>query len=317
MYYQPNARITVGSVVFEKINKFVITESVKEMGDSARVILPRNFKKLNGKSPLDFMKEGDKVLIEAGTGGNYYTEFEGYLGYIGTGAPLELQVDDAFYPLKRNTWKKSWAKVSLKEVLNFIAQDYEINAPDVNLGKFQINNASSYRVLRALQQQYGFYSFIRSNVLNCQFAYDVRGTGNEYRYKFGNNIKHNGLIYQRQEDIKIKVRGIANQRNGKKFTYETGDMSPQAALRTLNYGPISESELKEVVEKTYSRLAFDGYTGDITGFAMPRVHAGDTLKIIDDNEKGREGRYLVEKTIITYDLKAKGFERKNTLSFKI
>jgi hypothetical protein len=316
LYYEPNSRVKVGNVVFNNVNKVVITESVKEMGDNAVITLPRTYKKLNGKSVLDYLSEGDKVTIELGIDGKYYEEFTGYLDEISSDVPLQLHVDDGFYPLKRNNFTISWDEITLKNLLNYIAPGYTINAPDVNLGAFEINSASTYRVLTALQQQYGFYSYMRGKQLNCQFAFDVRGSGKTHRYKIGNNVKKNNLKYQRAEDEKVKIRGIANQRNGQKLTYETGSQEVNVSVRTLNFGNINLEQLKKNVEETYKRLAFNGYKGNIIGFAMPRTHAGDTMNIIDDNEPDREGNYLIEKTVIKYDLKG-GFERQNTLSFKL
>jgi len=316
LYYEPCSRITVGNATFEHVNKVAITESVKELGDKAIVTLPRNYKKLEGKSILDIIAVGDKVTIELGTDGNYHTEFTGYLAEITSDAPMVLTIDDNFYPLKRNSFVKAWEKVSLKELLNYVAAGLTIHAPEINLGAFQINNVSTYRVLRALQEQYGFYSYIRNGELFCQFAYDVRGIGNKLTYKIGNNVKKNDLKFHREGDVKIKIKAIANQRTGKKLVYETGSTDPDASLRTLNFGDVTLSQLKELAEKTYSKLSFDGYTGSITGFAYPRTHAADTLQIIDEQEPERDGNYLIESVVINYSLTG-GFERINTLSFKV
>ncbi|GAF05599.1 hypothetical protein [Saccharicrinis fermentans] len=317
MYYEPNSRVTVGNVVFNNVNRVQITESVKELGDKAIVVLPRNYSTIAGQGVLDYLKTGDPVKIELGYDGNYWTEFSGFLDEIESSEPLVLHIDDAFYHLKRNNFVKAWPSISLKQLLEFIAPNYTIECPGVNLGTFQISNASSYRVLRELQKQYGFYSYIRDQVITCQFAYDVRGIGDIWTYKFYNNVKRNDLAYHRKEDVKVRIKAIANQRNGKKLKYETGsDDVNYASVRTLNFGAITEKELKQAADAWYNKLSFDGYSGSITGFAYPRTHAGDTLKIIDDLEPEREGNYLIEKTIIVYDL-TKGYERQNTLSFKV
>ncbi len=317
-YYEPNARITIGKVKFEHVHNVIITESVNEMGDNARIVIPRNFRKIKDKSLFDYMKVGDKVIIELGVDENYNKEFEGYLSEISSDTPVILHVDDCFYPLKQNNFVKSWEKVALKELLNFIASGYQIDCPDVELGAFQINNVSSYRVLTALKEQYGFYSYIKDNVLTCKFAYDVRGLGQTHNYIIGENTKAKGnnLKYQRQEDVKIKIKAIANRRTGEKETCEVGSKDAQASVRTLNFGDIDKDKLKEFAEKEYSKLAFDGYSGTIKGFNEPLVHAGDTLKITDKQEPEREGSYLVEKTVIRYGIKS-GFERENTLSYKL
>lgn len=317
-YYEPNARITVGKVKFKHVNSVTVTQSVNELGDSAKIVIPRNFKKIKNKSLFDYMKVGDDVIIELGIDGDYKVEFKGFLKEINSDTPVVLHIDDMFYPLKQNNFAKSWDKVSLKEVLNFIIKDYTVEAPDVELGAFQINNVSSYRVIKALKEQYGFTTYIKNSVLKCQFAYDVRGAGKTHEYIIGKNTKGKGnnLKYHRAEDVKVRIKAIANKRNGKKEVVEVGSEDKQASFRTLNFGDLNKEKLKEYAEKEYKKIAFDGYSGTIKGFAEPFVVAGDTIKIIDNNEPDREGSYLVEKTIVKYDLKA-GFERESTLSFKI
>ncbi len=316
MYYEPNARITVGNVVFETVNRVEIVQSVKELGDKATIVLPRNYDTIAGKGVIDYIATGDAVTIELGYDGDYYTEFTGYVNEIESSEPLKLHVDDAFYPLKRNNFVKAWESITLKELLTYVASDYTIDCPDVNLGTFQISNASTYRVLRELQKQYGFYSYIRDNTLTCQFAYDARGLGDTHVYEFYANVKKNNLKYQRKEDIELKIKGIANQRNGSKLTYEVGSDEQSASVRTLNFGAITQAELEEVTNQWYNKLCFDGYSGSVTGFSYPRTCAGDKLTIIDSLEPDREGDYLIEKTIIRYGLSI-GFERENTLSFKV
>ncbi|MBI9063284.1 MAG: hypothetical protein JEZ14_14985 [Marinilabiliaceae bacterium] len=320
MFYAPNARIQIGTeskyIQFDNVNRIEIVESVKELGDKATIVLPRNYRKLSGKGVLEYLKVGDPVVIELGYDGNYFEEFRGYLGEIESSAPLVLHVDDAFYPLKRNNFTKAWPSITLRDLLAYVAPGYTIACPEVNLGTFQVNNASSYRVIRELQKQYGFYSYVRGNVLTCQFAYDVRGTGNDFTYAFYKNVKKNNLKYHRAEDVKVRIKAISNLRNGKKLRYEVGSDERSASVRTLNFGPLDMDALKEAASQWYNKLSFDGYTGTITGFSYPRTHAGDTLTIADELEPERAGRYLVEKTVIRYGLTS-GYERENTLSFRV
>lgn len=317
MYFRPNARITVGNVTFHNVNSIQIVESVTALSDTAKVIVPRNWGTINGLTLLDFIGEGDKVLIEAGVNEKYHTEFEGYLNDISTGFPLRLNCEDNFYQLKRNNWNKAYETVKLKELLTEIAPGYTINAPEVDLGPFQIADASTYKVLQALKEQYGFFAFIKGRELNCNFAFDVRGNGDTHEYTFGTpSIKDDKLVYQRKEDVKIRIKGIANQRNGEKLTYETGSTDVDANIRTLNFGAVSQSQLEQNCDKAYESLAFDGFTGTITGFAEPRTKAGDTLKLTDPDYPEKDGSYLIEKVVIDYDLN-KGFQRANHLSYKL
>lgn len=316
LYFEPNARVKIANAVFNNVADVVITESVVSLGNNAVVTLPKNYKEWGGISLLDYLSVGDKVTLELGYDGNYHVEFTGYLSEIETEAPLILHFDDEMYPLKRNSFKKTFSSVSLKKLLQYVAPGYTIECSDVTLGDFQIANVSTYRVLLALQQQYGFYTKVKDHVLRCYWPYDFQ-SWNTHKYKFGVNIKKSkGLAWHRAEDVKVRVKGIANQRNGKKLTYETGSDANDASRRTLNYGSITYDELVSKVEADYKRLAFDGYSGSVIGWGDPRTHAGDVLNIIDDQEPDREGNYLIEKTIVRYSL-TQGFERENILSYRV
>ncbi len=315
MYYEPNSRITVGNVVFNNVNKVTITESVKELGDKAMVVIPRNYQKIAGKGVLEFIKTGDAVTIELGYDGKYFEEFTGFLDEIESSEPLVLHVDDAFYPLKRNNFNHAFKSTTLREVLEYVSPGYNIDCPDVPLGAFDIPNVSSYRVYKEILKQRGFYARIKGKNIKCWWAYDFNAYP-IHTYQFYNNVKNNNLKYHRKEDIKLRIKGIANKRNGTKLTYETGSTDENANLRTRNFDDISMDELKIAVENEYKMFAFDGYSGSITGFAYPHTHAGETLAIIYSMEPDREGKFLIEKSIITYDLN-EGYQRENTLSFRV
>jgi hypothetical protein len=318
MYLEPNAYIKIGSgdkyLEFTSVNRIEITESVKTLGNKAIITLPRNYQKFDDKHILDIINTGDIVEIALGYS-SVNTEFNGYIQNIERGTPLIIHVDDEFYPLKRNNLKNTYKSPSLEEVLKFIAPGYSITCPEVTLSSFNINNVSSYRVLMALKEQYGFYTKLNGTSLVCMWPYDMPGNTHTYQF-YTTTVKSQNLKYRREEDVKIKIKAISNQRNGQKLTYETGSTGDDASTHTLNFGPLSQSQLVEFAEKEYKRLCFDGYTGSITGFGSPATHAGDTLRIIDPEEPDREGNYLVDEVKIIYDL-GQGFERENTLSFKV
>jgi hypothetical protein len=322
MYREPLSRIVIGSgnkfLEFNNVNRVEIIESVKELGNKATITLPRNYRKFENKSILELIKSGDPVKIFLGYDGELREEFNGYLQFPESNAPLIIHVDDEFYPLKRNNFKKTFPDgTTLREILEYVASGYEIICPDVTLSSFQIPNISTYQVLNTLKDQYGFYTRLNGNVLTCMWPYEIEGDIHTYTF-YTPTVKKNDLKYQRTEDVKIKIRAIANQRTGKKltFNYPPGPDNNEVSIRTLNFGPITQKQLEQVAKKEYERIAFDGYRGNITGFGTPRTHAGDTLKIVDRYEPDREGNYLIDSVKIIYDLN-QGFERINTLSFKV
>lgn len=316
MYKEPRCQVVVGNLVFDQVNSIVIDMSVKELGDKAVVIIPRNYAKLDGKSVLEMMKTGDPVVIKTGYDDDLQVEFTGYLRNIESGVPLRLTIDDAMYPLKRNSFCKSWASVTLKSLLEYVAPGYKIVCPGTSLGPFQINNASSFAVLSAIQRDYGFYTYIKGDTLYCQFPYDVRGTGTIHYYPlYDYPVKKNDLIYSRAEDKKIRVRVTSNQGKGKTLKYETGSKEGEGSLNVSSIPGLTASEVEAYAKAWYKTLAYDGYSGSITGFGSPRTMPGDTLKITDPDE-AITGNYLIESVRVTYDLK-QGYERENKISFRV
>lgn len=316
MYLNLQAKVKVGNATFENISSLEITESVIELSDKAKVVIPRNYKSLAGNPVLDVIKVGDKASIYLGYNGNLSLEFEGYIREIESDTPLILHLDDEMYLLKMTNYLESWEKISLKEILKTIAPGYSIQCPDLSLNKFSINNNSAYQVLMHLKQQYGLYSYLKEKTLHCGFAYDIKDKAiKEHTYEFKKNIKKNDLKYKRKEDYKIKIIAIANRPDGKKSKLEIGSKENNASCRTLNFGNIEDSELKKLANAELNKLCFDGYTGSITGFGVPRTKAGDTLKIIDKEEPERAGKYLIEGVKIRYGKTY--FERINKLSYKV
>ncbi|WP_125869832.1 hypothetical protein [Williamwhitmania taraxaci] len=303
---------------FNSVNKVEIEESVKTLGNKATLTLPRNYSKFRDKSILDLLKSGDQVSIWLGYDGDPQQEFKGYLQEIESGAPLVLHVDDEFYPFKRNTFKKAWKTITLKELLQFVAPGLKIVCPEVNLGQFEIENASTFRVLISLQEQYGFYTSLTDGTLTCLWPFKVGMSEKTHTYTFYTpTVKNNSLKYHRADDVKVHVRATSNLRNGKKpIMYETGSKEHDSSLFEIKIPGATLDELKKFADAKLQQLCFDGYSGTISGFGTPRTHAGDTIQIVDTEEPDRQGNYLVDSVKITYDL-TQGFERENTLSYKV
>ena len=321
LYLNLNSRLTITnpetneSIRFDHIASAEIKKSVKVLGDTAEVTIPRRYGKLKNKEVLKYIKPGYKLVLELGYNKEYFAEFTGYVREVESGYPLRLHCDDALYLLRKNNFNESWKQISLRELLTIIAPGYKIECPDVNMGAFQIDNANTVAVLRAIQNQYGFYSFLKGDTLYCQFAYDVRGVGNIYTYNFSKNVKKSDLKFKRKEDYSIRIRAISNQKTGKKIIVEVGSKEHDASLRTLNFKDKTEEELRTLATKELERLVFDGFEGSITGFGYPRIDAGDTLKIVSPKEPERDGSYLVESLTIRYGNAY--YERICELSYKM
>lgn len=316
MYYNLNAEVKIGSVTFKEVNSCEITRSVIELSDQATVVLPRNYKNKIGQSVLKVLKVGQEVTIHLGYNDQLNEEFKGYVREIESDIPIKIHIDDEMYQFKKNNLVKSWKKVTLQELLQFIGKGMNIDCPQVNLGKFIIDNESSYKVFMRLKQNYGLFTYVKDDVLHCGFPYQMKDKSYvTHEYEFGRNVKQNKLKYRRKEDIKLKVIAIANKKDGKKIRVELGNSENDASVRTMNFGDVDETELRTLANAELNKLCFDGYSGKIIGFGIPQTRAGDTLGIIDEKEKDREGKYLIESVKIRWG--NTWFERINKLSYRV
>lgn len=331
LFINMTAQVQLGNVLLQNINAFEIDENILEMSNTAKITIPRNYGKLNGTPILEQFKAGDKVTIDSGYDGDYVREFTGYIREIESDIPLIIHCDDETYPLRQTNYIKSYKDATLKQVLtDIIPSSIKFDCPDVRIGKYQIDNASAFAVLQDLMKHYGLYSRLQEGVLKVGLAYEFGEKTDTHIYTINApadnlylaNVKKNDLKFKRKEDFKVRYKAIAH--NGKvkgkakkNTVVVVGNKEKDASERTLNFaGPMTEAELRERANAVMAKTVYDGYTGDITGFGLPRTHAGDALEIRDSLEPDRAGKYLIEKVNIGYS-DSSGFSRKNTLSYKI
>lgn len=326
LFMNMTAQVQLGNVSLKNINSFEVDENILEMSNTAKIIIPRNYGKLNGKPILEQIKAGDKVVIESGYDSEFAREFTGYIREIESDVPLIIHCDDETYPLRQTNYIKSYKDATLKQVLtDIIPSSIKFDCPDVKIGKYQIDNASAFAVLQDLMKHYGLYSRLLDGSLKVGLAYEFGEKTDTHIYTINApadnmylaNVKKNDLKFKRKEDFKVRYKAISNNPNGKKTTVIVGNKEKDASERTLNFaGPMTEAQLRERANAVMAKTVYDGYTGDITGFGLPRTHAGDALEIRDSLEPDRAGKYLIEKVNISYN-DSSGFSRKNTLSYKI
>ncbi|QSW90701.1 hypothetical protein J0383_07795 [Flavobacterium endoglycinae] len=316
LYLNMNSKAVLGSIQLNNITSFNITQTVQELSSTAKLVVPKAYGKIGQKPILELMKVGDPVKIDLGYNGVYNQEFEGYISEIEADAPLIIHCDDKMWPYKQNNWVKHYKRIELKPLLQELFPGLTIDSPQVNLGKLEIDNASSYNVIQDLQNDHGLYSRITGNTLKVGLAYDFADLSKVHTYDIRSDVKANELKYKRKEDMQVRFKAVANLPNGKKKTVMVGSKLPNASEKTLNFaGNFSEAELKQKAEAVLAKAVFDGYTGSVTGFGNPLTRCGDCLKIIDEQNPEREGTYMIETVEISYD--DNGFSRKNTLSYKV
>lgn len=315
-YFNMDVRVTIGELVFTEINSFRVFKSIVDLGGNAGLVLPKNYKKLKGKSVLEYLRTGDPVKIYAGYNGDLQPEFSGFLLPFSADTPLMFNCDDELYPLKQNTWVKSYKSVTLKKLLQDIVPDYTIDCPNIDLGKYEVNNASTFHVLKKLMQDYGLYSRINGSTLVVGYSWDW-DTSKTKRcvYHMEKNVRNSGLTWRRSDDMNVRVQVRVLGADGKKKTVKYGSDLKHASVVSLDFAGITEETAKGIAQARYTKYNFTGLTGSFSGWCYPRIEPGDTVEIQSDLNPEMASAYLVEKVVTSFH--EQGFIREVYLSYKV
>ena len=336
MYYTARAEIQIGKVKIHGATQVEVNTSVDTIGGTAKITLPRNWMRSDGKTLLEHIATGDRVTVQLGYNDNMKTEFTGYLAHIGDTTPLVLECDDDWYTFKHaDHITKSFKSVTLKDLLQNIFPGYTIDCIDFTFsGGYIIKDVTPYTVVKKIKEVVGFCARLDADAktIACFWPYDFQGF-KKHTYVFGTrngtqlkdlrdrrlapNVAANGLKFVSKDDRKLQITGKARQKNGTVITATVGSKDDDAEKRTMNFGSDvkTESELRQRIDAELRKSNYDGYEGTITGFGTPQTMPGDVLELIDPERPVRNGAYLIKRVKVTFS--QSGFRRENELSYRI
>jgi hypothetical protein len=299
-----SCNISVGSLRFDYVNELHIESTWKNFTDTLTIKFPRNLKLRNTKLQ-DYIKTGDKVIVNLGY--DDVTELI-YLGYVKTikpSTPVEITCEDEALQLKKNPKSLSYRNVSLGTLVNDIASGIIADVFEAQLGRFAIDRATPAQVLEKVKESYGLNSFFRLTeqqpVLVVGKVYTQEIT-KIHQFKFGHNIIGDSgtLEYRNKEDVRLKIIAISMKPDNTKIEVELGDSDGEE--RTLTYYDLSHAELKKIATSEMEKLKYDGYSGSFTTFGVPVVRHGERVMIIDSDYPERAGEFYVDMVTTTFGL---------------
>lgn len=288
------------TIYFSQVNNVTIDRSFDKMTQTAKVVLPRNFKYNNkniyeGENPL--FQRGDKITLSAGYFPNAVVLFEGYISKINNNVPIELLCEDEMFKLKQVIAPNlSYKSVSLNEFLTkAINGACQFKAIDAQLGKIRTQEASLGKILSILRDDYGLYSFFRydDKILYVGLAYYPEDAIQQ-TFLFERQMIKDGmnLVYLKKNDVKVQVRGIIINKDNTRTEYTYGDTTGE--LRTVfQYGG-TKTDLDVKCQSFLEQMNYTGYYGSFTTFLEPMVTVGDYAYINSYKYPERVGKYLIK-----------------------
>ncbi len=303
--------ILIGDHVFKQVHDVKITKSVDLLSDTAEIKLPISamFENRDGnfirKKLVQEIKVGDKVEIKLAYKDVFEkVEFIGYIVLIEPNTPtITLKCEDGIYILRQKNIKKNFGKTTLKDILKYIIEGTGIeladNIPDMPFTKFIIKNKNGAKALQDIKSNYLLNIYIDDdNKLFTGLKY-VNGIKDEVNYVFNRNIIKHSLKFINKEDIKLYVKVIGVRRDDTKVVVFIGDKIGEA--RVLHFYNVSDVDtLKQIGKAELDSLKYTGYHGNIQSFLVPYANRGMSANVKDDNYPERQGKYFIEKVVITF-----------------
>jgi hypothetical protein len=125
------------------------------------------------------------------------------------------------------------------------------------------------------------------------------------------NVQSNELKWKDQKDKKVMVEVVYTNAKGEKKTQEFGASGGQKVTRYVATN--SDEDLKKAAENEYNLWNYSGYEGSLTGWLVPVVKAGGSVRLRDKERP--EGVYYV--TGVEIEFGQNGGKRKVTLGRKL
>lgn len=323
--------IKIGNFRFSRSNGVEIRKSTNTIGATAIIRLPISAiieNKNEGGGLVETsqaIKVGDPVSILLG----YHTkqqdyenvEFTGFVKSISPKTTLEVECENIPPPLRQCQIKESWKTTTLQEVLDTILAGTSVSlaneVPSMTLEPFYIKNEDGAFALQRLVDDYGLSIYFKSDsTLYAGLAHnqDEGETTLVLNGDDQNVIDATNLKFRNEEDVKLKIKAIAIQKDNSKLEAEAGDAD--GALRTLTFHNItSEAELMSQAEQEIKKYKYSGYEGTLKGFFIPIVEPGYKVNLKDENFTEREGSYFVESVKVNYG--TSGIRRETEISIKL
>lgn len=302
--------IDIGPYRFDAVNGITITNSRKQIGNTATIKLPNRY---SSEYLTNKIAGGDEVVIRIGYNGDLREEFVGYVSDIASSAPVEIRCEDEMYKLKRVRPKaKSYETTTLKDVLRYLVPEVTLtDIPDVTLSPFYIYaDKSVAAALQELRENFGLELNFKGKSLFVGVPLTEKDAAKSevVIYDLDRNVIDPRLNFRRSEDVRLRVQAKSITADNKVITVEVGDDDASTTTTLHFYNITVKAELTRQAEEKLKVMKYSGFEGDITTFGVPYAEPGMIAKIIDKRyDNICEGKYFIDSVNTTFDMN--GFRR--------
>lgn len=311
--------IQVGIYQIGMVDSVTIKKSVEMLSDTATIVLPGVYanKSINIESKL---KEGDEIVIKLGYKDSLEMEFKGYLNAVQTDdGSVTLECEDAIYLFRKELKDKEHKNISLKSLLQKIAQEvgetFSVKCDyDFTYDKFVVKDATGWDVLKKVQDETKANIYFSDKVLHVHPQYSEVFNQQSVVYDFSENVEKSSLKYKKADERKyfVEVEGIAS--DGTRTTVTFGKSGGDKRSIKV-YGVTDKASLLKRAEEELSTVVYTGFEGNFTTWLIPFCEPAYKIELIDKDYPEKNGVYYVISAEIKFS--SSGGERTVTIGKKI
>lgn len=315
--YLLNWDIRIGKYKVQTLKEVKVKTSVLNLSDTATIEMPGQYlntwRMIEGK-----VKTGDEVTIKLGYNNDLETEFTGYLKRISRdNNSLVLECEDALYLMDKTVEDMEYKSITLKELLRKIVTqvDSEITVEcdyDLTYEKMVVFKSTVLDVLKKIHSDTKANIWFEGKTLHLHPVYQQLKGDKTVIYDTEVNVQNNELKWKDKADKKVMVEVKFAKPNGELSKQEYGVSGGEKVTRYVDSS--NENDLKKAAENEYNLWNYSGYEGSFTGWLIPVVKAGGSVRLRDKKRKA-DGTYYV--TGVEIEFGQNGAKRKVTLGRKL
>lgn len=302
-------KIKIGKYEFDAFHRIEIKKTWKRFTEIAKIALPKALYYREGDQikPItrigDFIKTGDLVEIKLGYNGQLFTEFKGYVCRgAKVGIPCVIECENEMWQLKKKEVSVSIEDATVKQIVQAVAPNYELDCIDEFFGDFSMMNTTPVLVFNEMKRRAGIYTFFRYDRktnkirLVCGKIYtDQKIPKNHPKYAYGYNIIDARLRYVNKEDARLKIYGSSIQANGSVVNAQIGENGGDIYRVSYRHENYNIMRLEKQLKRLYNEYPKEGgYIGEITTFGFPLVEHGQVVHIEDKIFEKRNSKHFVD-----------------------
>jgi len=311
--YLLNWDIRIGKYKVQTLKTVKIKTSVLNLSDTATIEMPGQY--LNSWRKIeDKVKTGDEVTIKLGYNNDIETEFTGYLKHIARdNNSLVLECEDSLYLMDKTVEDMEYKAITLKSLLEKILKqvDTEITLAcdyDFTYEKMVVFKSTALDVLKKIHSDTKANIWFEGKTLHVHPVYQQLEGDKAVIYDTEVNVQGNELKWKDAKDRKVMIEVTYTNAKGEMKKKEYGVTGGEKITRPVSGG--SESDLKQAAENEYKLWNYSGYEGSFTGWLIPVVKAGGSVRL-RDKKRESDGTYYV--TGVEVEFGPNGAKRKVTL----